>query len=154
LQRFLDARQIDKQQSGLPVGPAVVGLPEVNQRRATFAVQRPSHTASRGLLLLTLGDLTAETALARGVRDQLQTQEGSSLSACVYLRCHGSHHRVDLGNPVADFFPLQGAGVGILPRIAKRDGIRSKSTEGRQDRAKAVGVDGNPSFSMSTCGLS
>jgi hypothetical protein len=54
------------------------------------------------------------------------TKEGSSLSACLYFRCHGSHHRVDLGNPVADFFPLRRARVGVLPRIAKRDGIRRK----------------------------
>jgi hypothetical protein len=121
-------RQIDEQQGGFPVGPSVVGSPEGDQRRATFAAQRPSHTASRGLFLRTLGDLTADTALVRGVKGQLQTKEESSLSACLYLRCHRSHHFVDLGNPVADFFPVGGAGVGILPRVAKRDGIRRKST--------------------------
>jgi hypothetical protein len=40
LQRLLDSREIDEQQGGLPVGPAVVGLPEEDQRRATFAAQR------------------------------------------------------------------------------------------------------------------
>jgi hypothetical protein len=40
LQRRLDPRQIDEQQGGLPVGPAVVGLPEEDQRTATFAAQR------------------------------------------------------------------------------------------------------------------
>jgi hypothetical protein len=54
---------------------------------------------------------------------------------------------VDLGNPVADFFPLRGAGVGVLPRIAKRDGITGKSPERRQGRA--MSVDGNPLISMS-----
>jgi hypothetical protein len=84
------------------------------------------------------GDLTAETALARGVKGQLQTKEGSSLSAALYLRYHRWHHRVDLAIKSPTSSRTGGRG-GILPRIAKRDRIRRKSTEGRQDRAKAVG---------------
>jgi hypothetical protein len=40
LQRLLDPRQIDEKQGGLPVGPTVVGVPEADHRRATFAAQR------------------------------------------------------------------------------------------------------------------